>query len=161
MSAHAFHVLIILHANCSPYSSFKDEDFYVVYNGVVVLDINTKIIKIIKKDKYRNDGNKKPKLIICINNVTKIKCGYFHSANRTYQGGSLRLCDTLNQGVEEKVTMKMDTKTSVPLLPCSKNLRRNNLKFLDMLINFIREWINFIYQKCISKIIPRVGSFFF
>ena len=84
MSAHAFHVPIILRASRSPYGSFKDEGFYVVYDGVVVLDINTKIIKIIEKDEYCNNVNKNPKLIICINDVTKIECGYFHSANRTY-----------------------------------------------------------------------------
>ena len=98
-----FNVPFILRANKSVSSSANDEGFFVCDYGSVVLDTETKTLKIIEQE------NDDVKLTILLGQVTLIECRPFKSKGRRFKGGKICLHGIFDRGVEERVTIKMDT----------------------------------------------------
>ena len=105
MTTYSFEAPFILRLNKMTMQDIGDEGFFVCEYGCVLFDTETRILKIIDQD------DNEEKLTMSLTQVTLIECRPFKSKGGNFKGGKVCLHGVFDRGVEEKITIKMNTGT--------------------------------------------------
>ena len=115
-----FHTPFILRASISPHGTFQNEGFFVCDDGAIVLDTANKIIIVIENDDSDTMAN--ARLVMPLTQVHQIKAKRFRSTGRNYCGGQVCFHGRFDRGVEEKITLIMETDTFIMLMEALKEV---------------------------------------
>ena len=92
---------------CFRSNNSSSEGFYFVHNGVLVLDHDTKIIRIYEKEIFDKDNRSTPVLQIVLSFVSSVQLTMIQSRNSNWACGRMKVIGTFDRGIVEMLTFKM------------------------------------------------------
>ena len=108
MTIYRFHTPFVLRANMTAERTFQDEGFFVCDDGLIIFDTEKKVLTVVEQGE---EAMGDPRLIIPLRAVKHVDCQRFRSTGGRFCGGHVCFHGTFDRGVEEKITVKMETST--------------------------------------------------